>query len=711
MAASGRNPKSAAHRLNWLFTFILLVAGGSAAFSQHSLVLYNMQQVPQSNLLNPGQIPLMKAYFGFPFISGVRVGAGNTGFTYNQFDMANKNDAYDFDYAGLRDHLKSGTNRVSTDFEIQLISFGFRVGKGFLNVDVGDVVFGSGTYTPALLDMFDDIQNYRLIIQEMETTYDQSRQDLNGAYYRSYSVSYGHQVLPNLSLGGRFRYLQGKVGTWTENEGLMFHYPGDGNYFQVRGQMNLLSAGTNNFDDPESSFFLFGGGNHGFAFDFGGVYRVNDQIELSISAVNLGQITWKKDVNYQVVADHLQFSAVDIEDHLDLWGEIGDSLLNGQPVNADVRFTTPLPQRFYLGGNYYFNPNTSLGLVINPVRFNGATDVALAVTGNMQIGKTLGLSAAMAYNRYSPFNLGLGMSLDLGPFQLYAITDNLISTFSWKNAHAVQAQFGINFKFGSMGRENTLSPPVTEAFAGEEEMPDQVPVAPAPLQEEAQPSDAEALPSPTVITPPVVLPANPRFFTLAGTVRDAGTGEVLKSIVVEAYKIGSNGEKELAYTGSFYSGNLSIPLSRGFSHQIIITRIGYQPEETFLEATRVGADEAEVKRDFILRQAAAPVSPPLRPTPPPAAPEEQAPAAAPAPVSEEVMVPQEEVQQPEQSWGEYRLTEKTSLRQGPSHTTDVLLRFNKGDRVEVLEKTGEWWWKVRFKDQTGYVKAQLLTQE
>ncbi len=706
-------PGTKAIRLFLVTLSLLLLIGLPAAISQHNLVLYNMPQVPQSSLLNPGQIPLMNGYFGFPLISGVKAGVGNTGFTYNQFDMSTMDDAYDFNYNGLRMYLKEGTNRFVSDNELRLLSFGSRVGKGFFHVDVGDVVYLSGSYTPDGLDMFHDIQQQRFFFDDAEATFDLSGNELNGAYYRSYSVGYAHQVLPNLSVGGRFRYLQGKLSAWTENEALMFRYPGDGNYFRVEGQMNLLASGLNRVNDLDASLFLFEGGNHGFAIDFGGVYRVSDKVELSFSAVNLGQISWKKDINYQVIGDHLQFSAIDIGDHLDLWGEVADSLVNGQPFNEDVRFTTPLPQRYYLGGNYYFRPNTSVGLVINPVRFNGATDVSVALSGNTRVGRVLGLSAAVAYNRYTPFNLGLGLSLDLGFFQLYALTDNLIGAFDWKNSHTVQGQVGINFNFGAFRRSDMLaSLPITGIAADtlsfpQESPPEEVVDAPAPgfLPPPTYAIDPQ---EPPVAATPPPSEVNPRFFTLAGTARDADSGEILKGIAVEAYKINQQGEKELAYTGSFFSGHLSIPLNRSFSHEIIVSRLGYEPSESFLEASRVDPDRAEVKRDFELRLADnVPVNPPLRPAPPPLVTEEEE-APAPPPVTTP-SAPEMEVAVPLPSdFGTYRLLEATSLRSGPSHTTGVILRFQEGDEVKVLERTDEWWWKVRYGEQTGYVKAHLL---
>lgn len=58
----------------------------------------------------------------------------------------------------------------------------------------------------------------------------------------------------------------------------------------------------------------------------------------------------------------------------------------------------------------------------------------------------------------------------------------------------------------------------------------------------------------------------------------------------------------------------------------------------------------------------------------------------------------------------YSLTNNTSLWQGPVHTSTVLSHLEAGDKVEVVKKTGKWWWKVRVGDQTGFVRAELLEQ-
>jgi|GEM_PF-2338277 len=730
-------PRPGKFILRTSFFLLLSLAVLQAALAQHNLVLYNMQQIPQSNLINPAQIPLVKGYFGLPVLSGVRLGGGSSGFNYNDFDRASMTDAYDFDYDGLSSQLKSGVNRVMTDTEIRLLSFGSRVGKGYVNFDIGDVFYTSGNHTPDMWNMFHDIQQNNLLSGQMDTTYNQSQQAFSGAYYRSYSVSYAHQVFPNLSVGGRFRYLQGVAGVWTDNQNLMLHYPGDGDYFQVMGRMDILAAGVSESDESSSVFSrLFPGGNSGFAFDFGGVYRITDRIEASFSAVNIGQINWKKNVTYQVVSNPFEFSAVDIDEHVDSWLELGENLVDLEPDTTGVRFTTPLPMRFYLGGNYYFRPNTSVGLVVNPVLYNGTTDVAVALSGNTRLGKVLGLSAAMAFNRYQAFNLGAGLTLDLGVLQIYAITDNLPAAFNWRDAQAVQAQFGLNFNFGSMKREETMpeEDPVAEAY--EEAREDFFPAAPPeretyntnPSSEPVAPRQEITAPAPPEPAPAAALePVPSEYFTLTGTARDAGTGDILKGIRLDAYRINQQGEKELVYTGSFYNGNLSVPLTRGYSYALIVERRGFDPKEIALEASQVSRSAAAVQRDFVLREAEAnSPAPPQKADPQPTPPQMESPpayeaplTAPPQPAPQQTAPPTTPTTEPSRpvappgaqpDLGAYRLTGSTSLRIGPHHTTNVILRLRQGDEVRVLEQSDRWWWKVRFQNRVGYVKSQMLEQ-
>ena len=59
----------------------------------------------------------------------------------------------------------------------------------------------------------------------------------------------------------------------------------------------------------------------------------------------------------------------------------------------------------------------------------------------------------------------------------------------------------------------------------------------------------------------------------------------------------------------------------------------------------------------------------------------------------------------------YRIASATSLRDSPDSKASILLRLPPEGRVELLEKTDKYWWKVRYKEKTGWAKAALLNAE
>lgn len=60
---------------------------------------------------------------------------------------------------------------------------------------------------------------------------------------------------------------------------------------------------------------------------------------------------------------------------------------------------------------------------------------------------------------------------------------------------------------------------------------------------------------------------------------------------------------------------------------------------------------------------------------------------------------------------QYSVTRATSLRTEPNSQAKVILRFEPGDQVQVLESTGKYWWKVKFRGETGWAKSALLKKK
>lgn len=708
--------------------FFLLTLGAISASAQHSQLLYHMNQLPQSQQMNPGRIPLVKFHIGLPGLSGIAASAGNSGFSYQQVEGMEGSDNF---FQSLRQTARPGLNQTLAEENIQLLSVGLRVGKTYFNLLLEDFLYANVTQPADLLSMFADVEQRSFLDENFARNYDLSQLFMTGASYRSYSLGVAHQLWPNLSVGARFRYLQGVAGFWTENNGLMFQYPEDGDFFRINGNLNLLTSGFGQIEDLEVSDLIFPGGNSGLAFDIGGFYQLNDQIELSFSTVNLGSISWKKDINYQVVDERLEFDTDDVDANLEEWETLADNLLNEPPLNPDVRFTSPLPTRFHLGASYRWKPNTSFGLLVSSTRYQGVTTLDAAISGHTRLGKLLGFSTSVGTNRFSDFRLGTGLSLNLGPVQIYAITDNVLAAVNWRSARQVQAQVGINLSFGYINPSELSMPldslaPVPEEII-QADVPDKDVAKQSKRQSRSRKKKNKNSKKRTAReTDKVESDLDPNYFTLDCVIRDAANQEILEGVRLDVYRLNADGDEELFYTGSFYNSQVLVQLERNRVFQILINKPGYVQLDATLYGNVVQDDQAGLVRHFELTKGDTQPLETLQPDSLPETPLDTMATSTPdkQPMTDEDAfdtsddllgaAPTEEEGTPatestdEVVLGVYYMTESTSLRVGPHHTTDVILRLRPGYEVEVLEQTGRWWWKVRYQDRVGYAKSFLM---
>ncbi|MEZ4990156.1 MAG: DUF5723 family protein [Saprospiraceae bacterium] len=686
-----------------LFAFALFLPNFSAE-CQHNFLLYSMQQIPQSNLMNPGQIPQVKEYIGVPFLSGVRIGTGGAGLSYKDLNTIIGRTDEITNYLQIGDQLPRDEGRLLVDTEIQLFNLGAQTKNGFISLSIGDVAYFSGSFLRSVFSLLDDIQQQS--INPGRSTYDLSELAASGAYYRSFSLGYAHNLNPFFTIGGRLHWLQGIGGVWTENKNLVLRSQSDAPYFDVSGRLNILSSGLSDLNDINLYNRLLTSGNSGMALDLGGVYKFYELWELSFSVLNLGQINWKKQIDYAVIGDHLLFRSENPKAFIEDWGEAVTDQLQGAPANPNVRFNTPLPVTLFMAYRYNISPETSISLLANAVRYNGSTDIAFAFSGNTLLNDRLGLSGGLSFNQFSLVNLGMGLSMNLGIFQLYAITDNLPAIFNWKNSNVQQVQFGINLNFGKLSNSSRWkSPPV----ANTEPLPQKTP----------QPSKKE-IPVEVSTPKPVNEASPPEDNTVSKTVSSSSAEAEKEELPAEIVpELVNNSSPELPQTTSPVKDTLvaetEMPL-------VTMTDIPSPPEELRSPVNNITVSEEELVKEVedvpILEEE-------LRPSVHDVtiSEEELVQEIEDVPIHEEEVAEQEQVHEsdadvigqeavPDEmqpaSQTIYSVAVTASLHQGPVYTSDVIAPLKAGDRVEVIWKAGKWWWKVRYKDKIGFVKTQAL---
>lgn len=753
---------------------------------QHNLALYQMQSLPQSFELNPGRLPKVKGYLQLPGLSGIGVGVGNNSFGLEELGLK----ISDFDPGISLDTLlakANDDNRLGLDGSVQLFGLGFSAanGKVFIGLGVRERIEARGSLPRSVFVLSDDISRENFVPGKV---YDFSNLDFSLLHYRSIGLGVGIKITSRLSAGARFNYLMGQENLWTVNNGFRLNAVGDRSVFNIDGGFDVYSAGLIRLADGPDISQLLGSGNSGMAVDLGVNYRYSNKWSFSASVLDLGSIRWKTDVA------GIRFTET-VGDPIDQLEESVSEMADGG-LESDVVYTTPLPLKVYLGGQYHLTSQTSLGLLYNARVIQGATDNALSFSFSTFLRNWIGLSLnASAYNRRF-FNLGAGLSLNLGPLQVFAVSDNIFGVLG--TGRSLDAHAGVNFTFGWHPKETMLkdeeqvavAPDMNPASVAEEpalqsrkerraakkaekaaraeqnqpaasEEP-VVAVAEEPARKprkERRPPKAKKEKEPDVAAPatpvqPAVQapPANPNRVTLVANVRDYETDEMAPPVYLDVYKIEPGGGQTIERRDYFPNGAFNLTLERDARYLLDFKVHGYEPLQIEVEPSAEFQEGDSFAKLFFIRkereqqaepqpvppasqpapetkpqeparpqpvqEPAAPARPqpatepaaPPRPQPAAPAPARPAPAPAPENAASQPGVPAAPAAGPETpaQQGIHQLTGRTSLREKATHESAVLQRLAEGQRVEVLEKTNNWWWKVRCDGRLGYVKAQLL---
>ncbi len=433
-----------------LFTLVLAVTVlGSYA---QGLTLYNMDFVPQSMRSNPAQIQQSNFHFTMlPLLPSVDLSYVNNGFV-------------------LSDILEGGTtkatpdkmlaaigekNFISTKFNLDFISFGFKVKKHYFSMNVSERIDFTFDYTKPFMTLIakgtaaDEFLGKELSISGTGFRFN---------HFREYAIGYSQQTNENLSVGGRFKILQGMSHFSNRQTDISLTTDEDLMSLTATSTLDIRMAGlpflTDSTVDFDPAGYATNFGNLGFAIDMGAKYKINDKWSTTANINNLGWITWKTDAKRyfnnkaQFTWDGLDLAAL-LESESDYTQNLADSLEEIFGLkNQEVSYSNPLTADVYLGGEYKVTNDFIAAAIFNAKVFKGNIYPSVTVSGQTNLGKWIQLIGSYSVVNRSYNNLGAGMALNAGPLQIYAVSDNVFGFTRMDYAKNLNAQVGMNVLIG-----------------------------------------------------------------------------------------------------------------------------------------------------------------------------------------------------------------------------------------------------------------------
>lgn len=422
--------------------------------AQQELGLNFSRQVWQSSYTNPAFVVSgSKGHFAFPsFYAGAYS-------TLNRFRIANNSINTSSFFSNAADF-----SVLSTALHSDVLDFGFRKNKVYYSFKsslksdyymgipkdlLGVVAFGNGRY----------------IGKEI-----QIGPDFDFSAYVQTSIGAAYEVNKKLTLGVKLNVYNGIFNVSTPLNTASIYT--DADIYQLRlktdYQLNASAFDLDGLGESVLNFIRSGNGtgnslfpnvfkfnkNSGLGVDLGATYRINDKVQLSASAINLGSIKWKNEVTSVKSNGIYEFNGVNIDkvfrgDSLNLTG-IEDTLLGSfrfKTTGLDS-YRTTLPGNIYVGGTYQYSDKVQFGAVVNFMTYHGNFLPAAALSASLNLGQTWSLGATYAVRKNDFTNFGINTMLRLGVLQGYANFDNILGVFSPTQFGNSNVRAGVNLIFG-----------------------------------------------------------------------------------------------------------------------------------------------------------------------------------------------------------------------------------------------------------------------
>ena len=467
------------------FLSILCLTVVMYSWSQNKQLLYEMDALPQTLLSNPSTDVIFDKHFGVPFFSQLHINFGSS--AINTFDFLE-----DSRVTTLNDRIRTVLDRITTkDYvegtgQLEVFTLGWRT----KNEDY----FSGGMYLEG--DAIAYIpKNLAILGYEGNTQRNLNREfNFNEVVAQVEALAVWHfgiskQVSKKLRFGARAKIYSSisdirstsNSGTFTTQE------TPNGPAFYRHSLRNLnievLTSGTTDFSalsneetgtsPGDVSKLLLGriffGGNLGLGADIGFTYRINDQLSISGSAIDLGFISHSKNLEtYRVAGSYeldgitLDFPAEDADGAPSYYQQLIDEIENEVPLDTlRTKYTTLRPVKLNAGLRYGFNngyqncncyANTgdnrfdnNVGLQLyaikRPLGFQGAATVYF----DKRMSTWLRSKVTYTVDAYSYSNVGALVSMQGKTLNFYLAADNLLSYRNLAKANSLSLQLGIQF--------------------------------------------------------------------------------------------------------------------------------------------------------------------------------------------------------------------------------------------------------------------------
>jgi hypothetical protein len=448
-----------------IFVFVFTVN----IFSQNKQVLYDFAGVPQTLLLNPGLETNLKFHVGLPFLAGFSLEIGSTGFSAADLFAADSRNIN----LKIRDVLATidASDHLKINSQIEIFSVGYRFNeKTYISAGFYQELDAVG-YLPKDILALASEGNAAYLNKSFSVSQVLYNVDFLGVLHAGITK----EVNKKLTVGGRFKIYSSALHLEsTNNSGTLTTASGANNvYIQYLNNVNaeFRTAGLTKIkkyreDSNTSISNVFLGENLGVGLDFGITFHISPQLQFSGSMIDVGFVNYTKDIKNTTTTGSFTFEGIELEldvPNRDYWNELEsafkaqvlttdnqDSYVSWRPIkiNAALKYSFGKKRSKYCYDNTFKEFYTdAFGAQLYTVSRPLKRQFAGTVFYEKSFSNKLHAKVTYTVDDHSYYNIGLGISAQVGKINFYGILDNIAELSDVSDANSASLQFGFNLLF------------------------------------------------------------------------------------------------------------------------------------------------------------------------------------------------------------------------------------------------------------------------
>jgi hypothetical protein len=443
--------------------FICLALGLSGFAKAQTGFEFNNRHLSQSANINPAFLPQYKLTLGV----GNAFEAYHPGFNINTFF----NSAADATTT-IRNIINDPKVNLGVSFDnrTEMFQFGFKSKRSYFTFNSSNQTLGQINIPKDALGM--------AMFGNQEYFGKRANFDLSGTEFMSYfenKISYGRAISNKLNVGISYSSIIGIAHAnlktayaylETDTNNTTIYQMKMGGAFDAQTSLMGLSVmkalNDSNYDAQSAIEDAFlsnpSSSNRGNALGFGFVYRANKKIQISGAMSNIGKITWNVGAESHQMSDKpWTFTGLDTSITNDLKNvTIQDLLLDSFAQAFDnhstqlASYETKLHSRYTLGLEYFLSPRTYFQFVYGGGYGVKGDKSFTSINAHKELGEWVDLRLSYTLYDFSnaQHNVGLGMSMNLGPIQPWISLNNVSGLMAYDKSHYQSIRVGLNINIG-----------------------------------------------------------------------------------------------------------------------------------------------------------------------------------------------------------------------------------------------------------------------